>query len=317
MSLLYVIFIGITLANAESSGLLAKGGRLEFYFANDWYRRMVTFSTVPSMVATYHALFGLLSPAHRRFRLRYILNICLLFISSLLGGSKGAALLYLGIASAFVFPMKRVRLVRIGVLAACAAVAYVALFLSFTSKKSVTLFSMVERFYLSIDMSILVQQRQAAAAIAGRLNDVWLEVFRSLSTFGVRVSDMPIGGLVYYYALGVPPQTGANCRFGSLLLLYPDRVDFLIGYPLLVCLMGWLLYQALCAFNLRWSGRVAVPLFIFIAFQDVYWFASHVAPIILITLLLSATRAIRHVPVRNSSDSVEDGDYAADCAKSP
>jgi hypothetical protein len=225
-----------------------------------------------------------------------------------LAGSKGAAVLIAAGAAAYVFSVKRLPMVKIGFAAAVSVILYVSLYLYTTPDRYLALLGIAQRFYLSIDMSILLRDAAAAEVLASRLNDVWLEVFRTSGSFGVRVFEMPIGAAVYLYHFGVPPATGANCRFGSLLLLYPHRIDFLIGFPALVACCALMLREALRRIGLSWSAQVAVPFFIFHAFQDVYWFASHVAPLLLLTGAVCAGRMLKRKAVDRSSDVEQAGD---------
>jgi hypothetical protein len=303
VSLVYLLMIAITVANSSSFGLLASGSRLEFYFANDWYRRLVTFSYVPSMVATYHALKGLLSPTSPRRRLGLVVNLFLLFAMSVLSGSKGAAILMVLTALGFVYSVNRMPVIRIAAMMGAAAVLYMFVFLYFTTDRSITLLGIAYRFYLSIDMSLLLQERGTSEVLASKLNGVWTEIFRNVNGFSGRISASPIGALIYEYVSGVPAQTGANCRFGSLLILYPDRLDFLLGFPLLAVGSAFLVRQIMAAFGLRQAAMVGACCFLFQSFQDVYWWASHVAPLILCFGLVLLARAITNASLRHSSDT--------------
>jgi len=303
VSLYYVLMIAITALNADAVGLFSKGGRLDFYFENDWYRRLVTFSYVPLAIATFLSLHAMLSPHLAGRRAVYAFNLFLLFLASLMWGSKGAALLSIASALGFVFSMRKLPVMRIGLLIGLATAVYVAFFLLFTTDRYITLLGIVQRFYLSIDMSILLQDRATSELLVDTLGDVWTEVFRNLSAFGVRVSDAPIGALIYDYALSAPESTGANCRYGSLLLLYPERVDFLIGYPLLVVGTGYMLREFLVAVRLDWAAMVALPLFVFQSFQDVYWYSSHLAPVIFLFGFAQIARAIRREAIGHPSNA--------------
>ena len=119
-----------------------------------------------------------------------------------------------------------------------------------------------------------------------------MEVFRSLGSVGFRVSDQPIGVMVYQFAFGTGDTIGSNCRFGSLLLLYPDRFDFLLLYPLLVVVVTLLLGYILDSFELPRAALVAMPTFAITAFQDAYWFASHFIPVIFLFGSVQLIKAI-------------------------
>jgi len=301
MSCVYLTLILVNLFNADTSGLLSKGGKLDFYRENDWYRRLVTFSYVPSVFATFHSVYMLLSPVNTRRKGIYLSNIFLMFLSSLLSGSKGSAILVLSISMCFVFPMKRINVAKIGFALAAGASMYSVLFLLFTSDPLVGIFDLFHRFYLSIDMSILLQDRGAAMSIADRLNDVWIEAFRNSAALGARVASSPIGSLVYEATINAPVITGANCRFASLLLIYPDRFDFLIGYPALVVIITTLLCNILRTLQLSWFSVIAAPIFIFQSFQDVYWFTTHVLPIVIISILLFIAKASTSASFTNNT----------------
>ena len=306
MSCVYVVIIAVNVVFGESSGLLSAGGRLDFYFENDWYRRIITFSTVPAFIATYHAVHGLLSPVRTSRRALLWVNLLLLLGATLMQGSKGAGLLIIAATIPFAFSARRVPIVKIGLLVLVAAAVYVMLYLLVVTDKYAAILGMFQRFYLSIDMSILLQNRGLAEALADRLSDVWIEVFRSSVVLGTRVSEMPIGAAVYQYAFGVVPSTGANCRFGSLLLLYPDRLDFLVGFPILLAVCAWLLQQILRAAGLGWSAYVAIPYFFIVSSQDVYLFASHVVPLVMLAGVVCAGRRISNMSVRRSADAGQD-----------
>jgi hypothetical protein len=141
-------------------------------------------------------------------------------------------------------------------------------------------------------MTILLKDRGTSEVLAARLGDVWTEVFRNLSAFGVRISDSAIGSMVYDLSRTVAANTGANCRYASLLILYPDRLDFLLGFPLLVLATAYLLRESLISLRLDWAAMLAVPLFLFQSFQDVYWYSAHFAPVVLLFLLTHAAKAI-------------------------
>jgi hypothetical protein len=300
-SLMYLALLAVILANLESAGLFSQGGRLDFYFENDWFRRLVTFSYVPMGIATYHALHSLRAREHSPGFFPFVLNLGLLGAFSLLSGSKGAAVLVVVAAIGFVFTIRPLSLVKAGLVMGVFTVAYIALFLFLSADASSSLLGIVQRFYYSIDMSILLQEPAVSEALSGKLGDVWVEVFRNLSNAGVRVSDLPIGSLVYDYAFGVPPETGANCRFGSLMLLYPERLDFLVGFPLVVCVSALLFGSALKDLGLEWSSKIAMPFLVFQAFQDVYWFTSHFLPILLLFAAVQAAKAIQRATVGSAA----------------
>jgi hypothetical protein len=304
-SAMYLILTVVTLMNADTSGILSKGGRLDFYFSNDWFRRLVTLSTLPSAIATYHSISILISPAYNRNRLPAILNLLLLLTWSMLSGSKGAALLLIAGVIPFIFPIIRVRLAKYAAALVILGAAYIATFLLFTEDPYTALLGMLQRFYLSIDMSILLENRGVAALISNELADVWAEVFRSVNNLGVRLSVSPIGSLVYERVFGVAPTTGANCRYASLLLLYPDRLDFLFGFPVLVVIYAAGLRYLLVAVGLSWSAWIAVPFFVANSFQDVYWFATHLIPLTILIAALAIARISHRASVSRIADSDE------------
>jgi hypothetical protein len=272
------------LSNADTSGLFSKGGsRLDFYFANDWFRRLVTFSVVPLVVASYYSANALLSPQYRGKRRVYAAFLFMLLVYSLLAGSKGAAVLLIATALPFVFPVHGFPIAKIVVALLIVTSMYLALFLSLTTQ-TMSLASIAMRFYLSIDISILLTGGQGTAAvIADRLGDVWIEVFRNLGALGVRVAEQPIGALVQQIATGSTVLTaGSNCRYASLLLLYPDRLDFLLLFPVLVVVVALLLGDIFKMAGMQRAALVAIPCFVFQSFQDAYWFAGHVVPVLLV-----------------------------------
>jgi len=293
MSLLYLAIIGITIANAGSLGLMSTGSRLDFYFENDWYRRIVTFSYLPGAIATYLCMNALLSPAYAGRRASFALNLLLLFAMSLFAGSKGAAVLAVVVAVAFVFSTRRLPVARIAATIVLTGAAYVSLFLFFTPNRFITLLDIAQRFYLSIDMSLFLQDRGTSELLSSKLGGVWTEIFRGASSVvGARVSDLPIGSLIHQQVVGAAANVGSNCRFGSLLLLYPDRLDFLVGFPLLVIGTAYLLSETLRAAGMQRSAVVAVPFFVFNSFQDVYWWASHLAPLLVLFAVARVGRAV-------------------------
>jgi hypothetical protein len=303
VSLLYLGMIAVTIANSASLGLFATGSRLEYYFANDWYRRIVTFSYVPSMVATYHAVKALMSPISASRRMAMTTNLVLLFATSVLAGSKGAAVLGVATALGFTFSVNRIPVVRVAAIFCAAAAVYVLIFLYFTTDRYVTLLGIAQRFYLSIDMTILLSDPATAEVLASKLNGVWTEIFRNVNGLGGHISQLPIGGLIYDYVLGAPPRTGANCRFGSLLILYPDRLDFLLGFPLLAASTAYVVRELLIAVGLRQAARVGACCFLFQSFQDVYWWASHVIPLVLCFGLMLIARAVTNASLNHTSDA--------------
>lgn len=274
----------VNLGNAESSGLLSKGGsRLDFYFANDWFRRLVTYSYVPLGIASYYAVTAVISPLEKGRRFVFACFLAAQFFYSLAAGSKGAAVLSIAAAIPFVFVLRRFSLFKIGVVLLLATAAYLTAFLMLTTERHMSLLAIGVRFFLSIDMSILLMTGQGTAeSLAGTLGDVWVEVFRNLGSLGVRISEQPIGVMVYQYTMGTIPTVGSNCRFGSLLLLYPDRFDFLLLFPVLVAFVAILFGEILRMVNLPRAALVATPWFAFLAFQDAYWFVAHVMPIIML-----------------------------------
>jgi len=301
---LFCVLLGlVNLTNAASSGLLAQGGsRLEFYFANDWFRRLVTFSYIPLAIGTYYSMYGILSPLCRQRRATFITFLLVLFVSSLLSGSKGSAIVSIAGAIPCVVTIRPLPVAKMGIALFLATCAYLAIFLSLSSDATTSLLTIFLRFYLSIDMSILlVDGNGTAETIASRLGDVWLEVFRNLGVFGVRSADQPIGVMVFQYALGTIPTVGANCRFGSLLLLYPDRLDFLLLYPVLVTIVAILLAEILKAANVPRAALVAIPCFAFTAFQDAYWFTTHVGPIVLLFSALQIVKAVNRAFIRRNA----------------
>jgi hypothetical protein len=301
---MFVVLSAVTLANAATSGAFAEGGsRLEFYFANDWFRRLVTFSYVPMAVATYYSVYAILTPLYRRRRAAFVFYLLTLFLWSLVAGSKGAAILMIAGVAPFVFSTKKLPLFKLGIAFLIVTVLYLAIFLALIADGSVSLFQIAMRFFLSIDMSLLLQDQGTSEFLAGRMGDVWLEVFRSVRSLGVRISDEPIGSVIYQYVLGSVPTVGANCRFGSLLLLYPDRVDFLLLFPVVVIFVATLLGDILRSFGLVRGAAVAMPIFSFNAFQDVYWFASHVLPIALLFGVVQLARIVSRGPVHHSSNA--------------
>lgn len=301
--LLAIAALLINISNADTSGLLAKGSRLSLYFENDWFRRLVTFSYMPTVLATYYSINAMLGPQYRHRRAVFGAFLLVLAASSLASGSKGAAVLNVAAALPFVFTVQRFPLARIGMLLALATAAYVTVFLTFTSQSTLSLLSLVLRFYQSIDMSLLLMSGQGTAQIiSGQLGDVWLEVFRSVGSLGVRVADQPIGAMIFQYVMDTGPALGSNLRYGSLLLLYPDRLDFLLLFPLLVTAMAILLGEILKRMGLARAALVAVPWFAFQSFQDGYWFAAHVIPIVGMFGFLQLAKAVGRGPVRSTPD---------------
>lgn len=298
------VLITITLANADTAGLFSKGGRLDFYFANDWFRRIVTFSYIPMAAATYYAVSLLLSPLHKHKRAAAGGYLFLLFLWSLLAGSKGSAILMMASVAPFVFTLKKLPMGKFMLVALVAVVAYLALFLTLTSERTITLLGIFMRFYLSIDMSILLQGQQGTSEIlASRLGDVWTELFRSLGSLGVRVADQPIGVMVSQYVLGTAPTVGSNLRYGSLLFLYPNRLDFLLLYPVLVTVAALLLEYLLKTVGLRRGALVALPFFVFQSFQDAYWLATHIVPLILVFVSVQLAKAITRESLHRTSNA--------------
>lgn len=300
VSTLYLVLIAITLANAQSVGLLSEGGRLDFYFENDWYRRIVSLSIMPAYLASYHSLTMLASPVFRGRRLCAIVNLVLLMAWSLLIGSRGGAVLVVATAGLSVVAQYRTIMTKFGVGITLACAAYLTLFLAVSSDPIASLLALVQRFYLSIDMSILLTDRADASAIAVNLNDLWIETFRNLQVFGTNPSPKPLGVVVYEHALGYPPATGANCRYASLLLLSPDRIDYLVGYPVLVLLAALAIETSLKFCGLAWSSRIASPYFAAQSFQDVYWFSTHLAPVLLLLVVLLSMRVAENAAVRRN-----------------
>jgi hypothetical protein len=293
--LLCVVLASFNLGNAASSGLLAEGGnKLEFYFANDWFRRLVTFSYIPLVVGAYYSMYAILSPLCRRRRAIFITFLIVQLVSSLLAGSKGAAIVFIAGATPFVFTIRPLPVAKMIFALSLATCAYLAIFLSLSSDPTSSLLTIFLRFYLSIDMSILLVDADGTAqVIASRLGDVWVEIFRNLGSLGIRTADEPIGVMIFQYVLGSLPTVGSNCRFASLLLLYPDRLDFLILYPVLVTMMAVLLGEILKAAKLPRAALVAIPCFAFTAFQDTYWFTTHVIPIVLAFSSLQVAKSIK------------------------
>lgn len=298
------MLMAITLANADTAGLFSKGGRLDFYFANDWFRRIVTFSYVPMAAATYYALDVLLTPWQKHKRALAICYLLALFGWSLFAGSKGAAVLMVASVAPLVFTHKKMPVAKVSIAVSLAVVLYLALFLSLTSDASINLLGILMRFYLSIDMSILLQgQAGTSELLAGRLGDVWTELFRSLGSLGVRVADEPIGVMVSQYVLGTAPTVGSNLRYGSMLLLYPDRLDFLLLYPALVALGAFVLEDILKRVGLPRGALAAVPFFVFQSFQDAYWLATHAVPMVLVFVSMQLGRAISRESLRRTSNA--------------
>lgn len=301
--LVCIVLSMVNLANADTSGLFAKGSRLEFYFANDWFRRFVTFSYLPLAIGTFYALHALMSPLVSGGRFIFRVFIVALLATSLLAGSKGSAVLMIAAAIPFVFTLGRLPMVKIFVFLAAATVLYLVILLNLSSDVALSLASIVMRFNLSIDMSLLIVGHQGIAEMIGDgLNDVWIETFRNLAALGVRISERPIGVAVYQYTLGTVPTVGANCRFASLLLIYPARLDFLFLYPLVVTIFALLLAKALRVLGLPRAALVSMPCFVFQSFQDVYWFSGHVLPILFVAGLLMLGRAVSRASLYRISD---------------
>ena len=105
---IYLAIIAINLANSGTSGIFSKGNKLDFYFQNDWYRRLITFSTVPEFVITYYALLMIFLPIPLASRRKYVTNIALFIAMGFVSGSKGSSILTLCIALAFIWPVERV-----------------------------------------------------------------------------------------------------------------------------------------------------------------------------------------------------------------
>jgi hypothetical protein len=301
VSAMYLVLIAITLANASTSGLFAERSRLEYYFANDWFRRVVTLSTLPAYLAAYHSIMMLVSPALRRQRPFAVINLVLLMLSSLLAGSRGSAVLVVATAGISVIAQYKTMIAKFGLWLALGCAAYLTLYLVASDNPGLAILGLVDRFYLSIDTSLLVADRSDAAATVANLNNVWIESFRNLQVFGAKPSPTPIGVLIYEHAFGndYVQSTGANCRFASLLLLYPDRLDYLIGYPTLVLATAFALETCLRLVGLAWSSRIATPYFAMTAFQDVYWFGTHILPIALILVVLLCIRAALNASVNH------------------
>jgi hypothetical protein len=293
-ALLCLAQVAVNAVNFDTSGLFAKGGsRLDFYFDNDWFRRLVSFSFIPLVMANYYAINALFSPVYRNRRALFIGLLIAELLSSLLAGSKGSGILLIVATFPFVFTLKPLPILKIGAFLATLTSAYLALLLALTTNAYLSLINIARRFYLSIDISILLINGQGTAELlAGRLGDVWVEVFRSLGSLGFRVSEQPIGVMVYQFAFGTSNTIGSNCRFGALLLLYPDRLDFLLLYPLLVAAVTLLLGYILDSFDLPRAALVAMPTFAITAFQDAYWFASHFVPVIVLFGSIQAIKAI-------------------------
>jgi hypothetical protein len=302
VSLYYLAIILATFANADTAGLLSSGGRLDFYFENPWFRRLITYSYVPSAIATYLSLRTLLG-ASSRHKAAALANLALLVVSSLMLGSKGAAVLIVAAALPLVFTTRRLPWMRIGVGMGLLVVGYVGVFLALSDEPLAAALSIVQRFYLSIDMTLFLRDPGISELLSDRLGDVWTEVFRSLGSAGVRVADEAIGIMVYQYEFGTFPETGPNCRFGSLLLLYPARLDFLIGFPLLVYAVAHMMRVVLSTLRLSWAAYAGIPFLAFNAFQDVYWFASHFLPLVLAFLAVRLARVIQRAPFHHPADA--------------
>jgi hypothetical protein len=94
--------------------------------------------------------------------------------------------------------------------------------------------------------------------------------------------------------------TGSNLRFGALMLLYPQRFDFLVLFPALVVLIALMLADVLKRAGLPRGALVAVPCFAFQSFQDTYWFAGHVAPIVLLFAFFQVGKVVNRGCVRRT-----------------